>query len=202
MSDDIQKEPVPPSPYERTPKPANDLDIEYRYETPFPAFVSAAGWIWIALGTILLILIGLAATLMFFFAGGPNAAAAARGSHFSAVFQLFGLVALVSASYLYVGIQCIRGAVCKMFANGISSIVVGLYCCGSAVFNVARSDVLQASVVRMLFAGVEGTGGTLLVVAGLLALMGRRQYDLWRAEQALRRDREAAVRRDDARFRR
>jgi hypothetical protein len=191
MSEDISKEPLPPSRRKRSrEEPEEDLD--YEDEIAFPPMVKAAGVIWIVFGCIILLNLVALVFIVFLFAAnqrnGPAAAGAVGGGLCVAV-----IGGLFAAAFLYVGAQTARGTARDTVGNSVGSFVFALFNFGGAAVNAAGGGFVQAVVSAL--------GGTLLLAAGVLALAGRSQYKLWRKEQARRLKQEAAERKAARRFR-
>ena len=195
MSEDIQGgRRVPPRREE--PRYDDDYGPESDYmQAPFPGTVTAAGVIWIVYGC--LVLLSLAATLfvIFVLAANANVPAQANGA---AVGGLVGadscamvIYGLIAAAFLFVGVQSVRGTARDTLGNGVGSIILGVLGLGVVGLNAAFGQFLQAAGVVV--------GAALLLTAGILALVGRSQYRLWKRAREIscsaRRgaDRETAV---------
>jgi hypothetical protein len=88
-------------------------------------------------------------------------------------------VSPLSPVFLVLGIQTVRGAVRDTLGNGIGSLVFGL------IFLILGVAAPGASSVGD--AGLTGLCASGLLVAGVLALAGRRDYKVWQAwHKALR----------------
>lgn len=135
----------------------------------FPGVVVAAGIIWIVLGGTVLYQ-GLAGLLLFADEPAHVGGAAADPGHRDRVRGFgTGLVAFGGA-FILAGILSVRGATTDTLGKGIGSVLSGI-------------------VVAVMVGGpsldIRGGGiGVGLVVAGLLALVGRSEYLAWRRSRA------------------
>lgn len=190
MSDDIQKEPVSPPRAEPSAEGPEYPDFDYGEEPEYPPLVKAAGVMWIVYGC--LILLNMVAVLLLSFVlasqmGGDVAAGAAGGAVCVALF-----LGLIAAAFLFVGVQSVRGTARDTLGNAVGSIILGVLQFGGAALYGGMGQIVQA--------GVAAVAGGLLLIAGVLALMGRSDYRRWRQWQKARRDREAAERKARRRF--
>lgn len=185
MSDDIRKEPVRRRRVEPPVEPSDDdLDVAYGDEPPYPPLVTAAGWIWIAFGCI--VLLNMVLIVLLSFAAGAGRGGAEGASTIGGGLCIAIVVGLFGAVFLHVGNQSVRGTARDTLGNGVGSMLFGLFYFGGAAAQTAIGQIVQA--------GVAGLGGVLLLTAGLLALIGRGQYKLWRKSQKDQLEREAAAR--------
>ncbi len=198
MSEDIQGgRRVPP----RREEPPYDDDYgpesDYLEAPPFPGTVTAAGVIWIIYGC--LVLLSLAATLfvIFVLAANANVPAQANGAAVGGLVEgaLLAMViyGLIAAAFLFVGVQSVRGTARDTLGNGVGSIILGVLGLGVVGLNAAIGQYLQAAGVVV--------GAVLLLTAGILALVGRSPYKLWRRAQRDQRERERTERIERRRFR-
>jgi hypothetical protein len=140
-----------------------------------PAAVRIAGTIWIIFGAVILlsaVLVPILTVGAEWAAGRP--AAQARTAWFAwTLAYCFGLfIALFGVAFIFVGIQSVRGTARDTLGNGIGSIVF-------AIFNLG-SGFLQLSMEQFVPAVVGISAGIGLLLAGILALVGRADYKAWR----------------------
>jgi hypothetical protein len=121
------------------------------------ALARAAGWLWITFGAISCV--GLILTAAF----GPP-------SHIAVVLISLGL-ALV---FLHLGKQTVLGKASDTLGNGVGSVVFGLF--GLVGFVGAGSTPAPVTAEDLMTYSMSG----MLLVAGVLALIGRRDYRHWR----------------------
>jgi hypothetical protein len=188
MSEDISKEPLPPSRRRISREEPEEVELDYEEKIPFPQTVKAAGVIWIVFGCIMLL--NMAATFFLIMVvsvnqQGPNAAGRAGAAAGSAV-CVSAVVGLFAAAFLFVGVQSVRGTAAGTTGNGVGSLVLGM-------LNFAGTAVMAISG-NLVAAAINGLGGAMLLTAGVLALVGGSEYKLWRKEQKDRQRREAAER--------
>jgi hypothetical protein len=140
----------------------------------FPVLVRVAGVIWILFG-----MLGLVGTLLQFAAIGAAKAAPGAGPGPAASTPCCGL--LIALGFLAVGYQTVTGKAKDTLGNAIGSIGIGLlYYALIAVFALAMPPGgIPGPPDYLLYALFVGFG-TLLVLAGGLALVGRPQYKAWR----------------------
>lgn len=122
----------------------------------YPGTVRAAGTIWAILGGLIL----LSAVLALLLTSGD------RGSVW--VGLVFGI------AFVYLGIQHMRGTVRDTLNNGIGSIILGLLDLGYSGLLVG--GVVSGGTPQAIGGVISGMG---LLVAGVLALVGRRDYKAW-----------------------
>ncbi|HKB03061.1 MAG TPA: hypothetical protein VKD90_12625 [Gemmataceae bacterium] len=152
----------------------------------FPSGVKAAAIIWIAFGT--LGLVGQAISFALTAAGGAaQAGPQAPGSNVCGI----GCGVLFALVFLMVGIQTVKGTAKSTLGNGIGSLVFGVLYLAAAVVTAVTgaSGRLPAGMDTVMFvmSGFFGLLAMALLVAGTLALMGKSQYEEWRAAQGLAR---------------
>ncbi len=185
MSEDIQGGAVPP----RREAPLEDDDYgpdsEFLTAAPFPGTVLAAGVIWIVYGC--LVFLDLVVVLLAIFAVAANAKGDAAGAVVAGTLCGLAFVGLIGAAFLFVGVQSVRGTARDTLGNGVGSIILGLLGLGGVA--------LYASLGQFIPAGGAAVGGGLLLTAGVLALVGRSPYKLWRMAQRDQQDREREERR-------
>ena len=110
-------------------------------------------------------------------AGGPLLAGSVCGALFAG---------LIGAVFIQEGVRGVRGTLRDTLGTGIASIAFGVL-----ILAVAAIVVIAGGVLQGAFAGMVGA---MLVAAGVLALVGRGQYGVWRQWQKAQKDREAADR--------
>jgi hypothetical protein len=147
----------------------------------FPGIVRAAGIIWIGVGAIGLI--NTIATLALAGAnqgpGGPSNVCCGAG---------------IAIAFLLVGFQTVKGTAKDTLGNAIGSIALGLLQLGLAAVIGLGGAILGANAganpgananglpaaVLVVTAVIVGLMGATLILAGILALMGRARYREWR----------------------
>ena len=192
MSEDIQKDPHPPSGTEPPGAPPDYAALDYEEEPRFPRTVTAAGVLWIVVGGLFGPLSAVFLVLIVVAEHGPKGPLEEmqKGCADFIFAVLLFLCAGLAALFLFVGIRCVRGTALDTLATGIGSLFFALLVCSSA----AGVTFLPGVVVYLLLCG------TMLLAAGILALVGRSQYKLWRQAQEARRDRAAAERKARRQF--
>lgn len=184
MSEDIRKQPGPRRRAEPADDPPDDLDLVYEEEPPYPRTITAAGVLLIVFGCLVLVnlLVSLASAFVLAQkAGGRDSGAFMAGSVCGLIF-----VGLIGAVFIQEGVRAARGTLRDTIGTGIASILFGVLGLAGAVLAVAGGGILQAA-----FAGMVGA---MLVTAGVLALVGRSPYKLWRQWRKAQKGREAAER--------
>lgn len=122
----------------------------------FPGIVMAAGIIWIIFGGLILMSLLAVAVLIPILVRGVDAGAALAG-----LASVAGCLGLFGGVFVMVGVQTVRGTAKDTMGNGVGSILFGL-------LNGMNFDL-------------QGGGlGLALVVAGILAIVGRADYKEWR----------------------
>jgi hypothetical protein len=144
---------------------------------PFPTSVTAAGVIWIVMGS--LILLGGVINLLAAVAGGGAAPAGA---------QMCGvlLIALFGGAFLMVGVQSVRGTARDTLGNGIGSIIFAVIVGGAGALVLAGGAIVGGVVgaTAMFIAVINLLEAAALLIAGVMALVGREGYKTWqRAER-------------------
>ena len=192
MSEDISKEPVPrrrPEPPEAGP---DERDLDYGEGPPFPRTITVAGALLIVFGCLVLLNLLLSLALTFVLAG--NAGGQAAGSFVAGGICGALFVVLVGAVFIQEGVRGVRGTLRDTLGTGIASIAFGVLVLAAAAFTAIAGGVVQG--------GFAGLVGAMLVVAGILALVGRGEYRVWRQARKAQREREAADREAQRRFER
>jgi hypothetical protein len=144
-------------------------------DVPFPKLVSTAGIMWIVAGGVILVdgAIKVLSVLMLGSAVGRGA-----GAFFTGAVCGAGFIAFVGGAFLFVGVQSVRGTAADTLGNGVGSIILGALVLGLA---------LIALLVDPLVAGINLVSAGGLITAGVLALVGRGDYKLWKRSQGRRR---------------
>jgi hypothetical protein len=132
-----------------------------------PRSVTAAGFIWIAVGSLILLVLPLLVLMAFLVVGREQFAGVLIGSVVAALFS-----ALIAGVFLFVGIQTLRGTARDTLGNGIGSIIFGCLSLLSCAVRIATGDLLRG-VVSLIWA-------CMFLTAGILALVGRAEYRDWR----------------------
>ena len=146
-----------------------------------PKLVRTAGIIWIVFGA--LICINAVVNLGIAGAGGSNAGSGACSI-------LFGV------AFIFVGWQSLKGTAKDTLGNGIGSIVIGILNTGIGALVFIGGLALSAGVVPAqaggqplpnqaallitIIGGISIVCGLGLILAGVLALMGRAEYKAYR----------------------
>jgi len=150
-----------------------DDEPPIRHAPPYPGTVRTAGIVWIVFGSLILLnLLGvLLITFVFVAGGGPGREGAVGGA-----LCVGGVIGLFGGAFLFVGVQSVRGTAADTLGNGIGSIVIGLLVLAAGAFTAAAAD----GAGNAIGGGVNGLAGLALVLAGILALVGRGAYRDWR----------------------
>jgi hypothetical protein len=162
-----------------------DDDGPTRERPVFPTTVYAAGMIWIIIGS--LILVNAVINMVMnagLAAGGMNQAT--PGVVAVVIGFLFGVV------FIHVGRQSTSGTARDTLGNAIGSLIIGLLNAAVGGFNILAA--FAGGSVGILL-GIVGTmsllAGAGLIVAGILAIVGRADYKEWRRTQKKKKSREA-----------
>jgi hypothetical protein len=186
MSEDITKQPIP-APRAKLPDEETDYAPSDCLEAqPYPWQVTAAGVIWVVLGALILFLTGLMLVSAVSRPGGANAGGQNNGAISSGLLTWLGCMAVFGASLMLVGVHSIRGTLRNLGTNIVLSFGLSLLYLGPVIVKVAGGQFIQPGVGRIILTGVDVLIGVLLLAAGLLALMGRRQYEQWRKMSSTR----------------
>lgn len=142
----------------------------------FPTAVRIAGVIWIVFGGLFLLNAALNLLLSMGRQGqeGPQVAGGLCGMVLG---MLFGAV------FIHVGVQSIRGTAVDTLGNAIGSIAFGLLVGGLGTLGVISTLALggqEKTVILLIVGAVNLLVALGLLTAGVLALMGRAQYRIWR----------------------
>ena len=165
-----------------------DEDPDYspsRFENvPFPVPVRIAGVIWIVFGG--LIVMGAALTLLTSLSRPqvPNAGAQTAGNVCQGLFQL-----LIGAAFLFVGVQTVKGTAKDTLGNAIGSIILGALNGGFGFVLVLGALALAGggmAALAVVLGGISVLAGLGLITAGVLALVGRKEYRAWKQAQKRR----------------
>jgi hypothetical protein len=93
------------------------------------------------------------------------------------------VAALIGVAFIYVGVQTIRGTARDTLGNGIGSIAFGIYAL-AFVAQTLVGAVQQGEVAGVINGVLGGINGIALLAAGILALVGRKDYKAWRQSAA------------------
>jgi hypothetical protein len=145
---------------------------EYGLEARFPGTVLTAGVLWIVFGALSVLGVLLLLALAFVVAGAPGPRP--RGAEAEAAGVVCGLIlgGLFGAAFIFVGVQTVRGTAKDTLGNGIGSIIFAALALLATIFNLAVGQVPQAVGNLITCVG--------LMVAGILALVGRADYRAWK----------------------
>jgi hypothetical protein len=156
---------------------------------PFPQKVKVAGLIWLTVGG--LILVGAVVSSVLILGGSGDHPGKAPGAGCVGVLQL-----LVGLVFLHVGNQTVRGTARDTLGNGIGSLIFGLislvyggFMIVAVVVTLAgrvKEDAVPVMVAFGIVAVLGIVAGLGLLLAGILALVGRDDYQAWRREHAPR----------------
>ncbi|HEX3149089.1 MAG TPA: hypothetical protein VHR66_13495 [Gemmataceae bacterium] len=170
--------------------PRRDYDDDYddddrpsRSSAKFPPGVKAAGIIWISFGALGLINIVLQLAMA---AGNAVAGGGPGGSPYTGV----GCGVIIALVFLMVGIQTVKGTAKGVLGNGIGSIIFGVLYLSCGGLLLAGSGFVPAGADSTLLLAVGGIAllmGLALLLAGVLALMGKSAYEEWRVAAGLAR---------------
>ena len=142
---------VPPPPL------PDEWDVAIPRRTPFPGTIMAGGIFWILAGAF-----NFGLFLLLRLLDQPLGAAD---------------VCLGIAAFFFIkdGIQLIRGTFRDPLADGILTMLIGVFFVGKAAWDVVHG-------VFPLVAVFLGFAGMIFLVPGVLVMIGRRQYLDWRSE--------------------
>lgn len=151
-------------------------------EPAFPMTVTLAGVGWILFEglCILSMLINLAGSLAApeAGAGGPRGAEAAGYRAGQVCGGIFA--GLIGGAFVFVGIQSIRGTARDTLGNSIGSIVFGMLYLGLSVLGLALGTRAGNAGAGMILAFIMFIIAAGLMGAGILGLVGRKEYKEWR----------------------
>jgi hypothetical protein len=173
MSEDISKEPILTSRLDQPEELTDYPPLDSLEASPYPWQVTAAGVLWIVLGVLTLIFMSLIGASMMIHAAAKN------GPPSTGVLTWLGFMALFGLSLIVVGVQATRGTVRQFGTNVAVSIGIGLFDIGSVVVKAANGQFDHPNLGLILLTGVNVLTGVLLLAAGVLALLGKSQYELW-----------------------
>jgi hypothetical protein len=155
-------------------------------EIRYPGTVYAAGVIWIGFGCLILLN---AATHLVLAVG--DALAGVRNAQIGGA----GMVVIMGALFIHVGVQSTRGTARNTLGNSIGSLVFALFLGAVGLLAFLRGlaaggdpRAVVALIVDVLY--LLGAGG--LLTAGVLALVGRDAYRAWQRAQQDRMARRGA----------
>jgi hypothetical protein len=139
-------------------------DFDEDGSPPLPVAVRIAGWIWVGVGGLMLMLMSVLCVV-----------AVLLGELRPVVFSIpFGVM---SALLLRGGVQLVQAKIEDPAWVGIASLALGLfYLSLSAFFCWLLLTTPARKSVSMNLIGAFTIQGTLIFAAGVLALVGRRQY--------------------------
>jgi hypothetical protein len=160
--------------YSPEPRDRGDYDRDDLRDAPYPKLVSTAGVIWIVFGG--LILLNGAYALLRLLVLSPTVRA--PGAFIGGALCTAGFIAFVGGAFLFVGVQSVRGTAPGTLGNGIGSIILGA---------LVLLFAILALLVDPVTAGINLLSAGGLITAGVLALVGRADYDLWKKSQKYRR---------------
>jgi hypothetical protein len=163
-----------------------------------PAIARTAGIIWLLYGVG-----GLCTTLIGFVVQLGNQGAAAAGGNAAGGnpgSPCCGIA--ITIAFAYVGLQTFKGEAKDVLGNSIGSLIFGLLqFCAGVFFLLLGANVFPNApfdpTIAILIGGVVLFMGSSLILAGTLALIGRRSYLDWRAAAHPKRRRRRRQRRDD-----
>lgn len=155
-------------------------EFDHSHSVPMtrcPSGVKIAARIWIAMGILQLLALGLVLMMTL---GGPASAQKMAPSATQILLKvIFGVILIM------VGRQTSKGTAKDTQGNGVASIILGLINLGFAFLQVrmlAGSSSIPEPVALTLLAGgaINTLAGIALLGAGLLAIRGRDAYRAWR----------------------
>lgn len=160
----------------------DDDDDRDRREPPrVPGLVRAAGILWITYGSL-----GLLSTIAGFVMQAGQAAGQAAGGNQPGNNPASPCCSIViTIAFLYVGIQSVQGTAKDTLGNAIGSLILGMLQFSAGVFFVLVGlEVVQVAMfVREAALAVGGfllLMSSALLLAGIMALMGRSAYREYR----------------------
>lgn len=156
---------------------------------PLPTLARAAGIIWVVFGG--LILLNFAATVLIALAFTPRVA---EGVVVAAVLCVGVVAALFAGAFIYVGVQTLTGMARDTLGNSIGSLIFGALVVAAAFNPQARGGLEGAPRVIGMMINVLCGGG--LITAGVLALIDRDKYRMYRRARAPRPEPPPGRRRD------
>jgi hypothetical protein len=174
MSEDITEEPLPPSRPELPEELPDYAPLDSLEAAPYPWQVTAAGVLWIVLGVLMLIFMCLLGAPIMIRAAAQNAPPS------TGLLTWLGFTALFGLSLIVIGVQATRGAVRQFGSNVAVSVGIGLFDIGSVVVKAANGQFDRPNLGLILLTAVNVLTGILLLSAGVLALLGKSQYEQWR----------------------
>jgi hypothetical protein len=143
--------------------------------------IRVAGIIWIVIGGLIL-LNGTGSVILNLSAAEnkPSGSAYAVGSLCGYAFLVF-----CGGVFIHVGVQSLRGTAADTLGNGIGSIIFGvinIVVAGGLILATASTGVSSsvAAIVILIFGIIFGGSGAGLILAGIMALIGREDYKAWR----------------------
>jgi hypothetical protein len=174
----------------RRPRSRDDYDAsreddwdESSARRAVPSLVRTAGIIWIVFGSLMLL--NAAVNLVLAGMNGTNIGGVACGA-------LFGI------AFVFVGVQSVKGTAKDTLGNGIGSLVIGVLNAGVGALMLIGGLALssgavaappqaagqpamqQLGLIAVIGGAVSIFAGLGLILAGVLALMGRTDYKVYR----------------------
>ena len=174
----------------------DDEEPEAEERPRLPGVVKAAGWIWIGIGCLHLFSAVLTVVMMYTKGGGRIGGSLAGGL----------CPSVLGFAFLWCGRQSLSGKAQDTLGNAIGSLVLGSLQLGLAMIalvvastgQVVRNRQLNLTTDLVLIISFMSFFGTLLIVAGVFALIGRRAYSEWREVAHPKKRRRRPSRRRDA----
>jgi hypothetical protein len=157
---------------------AQDINAPQRFSCrERPTTVMAAGVIWVVFGCLILVNMAVNLALTAGKAQAPGGVCTGW------------LAILFGAGFIHVGVQSIRGTARDTLGNGIGSIIFALLNGGiGALLVLAAAALGGADALGPAIIGAINLLSSIgLLVAGVLALVGREDYKAWRQSEKSRR---------------
>lgn len=92
------------------------------------------------------------------------------------IFLFVAIPFIFGAVFIYVGMQTIKGKARDVVGNSTGSIVIGVF--------YLFVSMQKHSITSERFCGTTFFLAGMLIIAGILALIGRKQYKVWQNAQA------------------
>jgi hypothetical protein len=177
MSEDVTKQPVPVPQAELPAELVDYLPLDSEAPPSYPWQMIASGVLWMVLGVLMLCYTGVIAASSMIHNGGAPARGLLLWLGFSG---LFGVALLIGS------VRVIRGTMRKLVSNMVLCGGIGLYDMGWAVVKIAGVQFARPSMGLIIVVSFQVLTGVLLLAAGVLALLGKSQYEEWCREQNVR----------------
>ncbi|WP_020474339.1 hypothetical protein [Zavarzinella formosa] len=156
----------------------SDYDDEPIVSPTFPKLVKTAGYIWIVFGSLILL-----SALVSFAIETATKADDPKNNPVGGVCSLI-ISVLFGAVFFHVGKQSISGEAKDTLGNSIGSIIFSLIYSGIGVMSVVAGLAMGGGAAGPIILGLVMAVCSLgLLVAGVMALMGRTQYKAWKKDQ-------------------